>query len=94
MAQVKARSQLYLNSARQAYERANARAMGAPDLPAYPGDGSTICGVSCACGWRLKQVFDDDGNPAGWEAYWEIDSAAENCPDCIQRSIEWNPLRL
>ena len=42
-AQISARSQMYMNSAREAYERANMRASGVADLPAYPGDGSTIC---------------------------------------------------
>lgn len=93
MAQVRARSQLYINSARQAYERAKARALGVPDLPAYPGDGSTVCKSNCACSWRLEPIYDDDDNLIGWNAFWEL-GAADHCPDCIQRSIQWNPLRL
>ena len=42
-AQIRARSAMYINSAREGFERGQARAFGIPELPAYPGDGQTIC---------------------------------------------------
>lgn len=93
-AQIAARSRMYISSAREAFERANARAHGAPDLPAYPGDGQTVCLTNCRCNWRIEEVYDDEGNLAGWNCYWEIDAAAENCPDCQANHSKWYPLFL
>lgn len=87
--QIAARAEMYFNSANEAWERANARAQGAPDLPAYPGDGSTECRTNCHCTWDLVQTEDGD-----WEATWVIDPAAESCPTCIERAQTWNPLIL
>lgn len=42
-AQIRARAAMYVRSSRDAFERGMANAQGAPDLPAYPGDGSTEC---------------------------------------------------
>ena len=93
-AQIRARARLYVDSARQAYEKGNARALGAPDLPAYPGDGSTACLSNCQCGWRIKEVFDEAGQPVGWDCYWELTPGAEHCVDCEGRGVEWYPLEI
>lgn len=41
--QVAALASMYINSTREAYERAKARVRGISALPAYPGDGGTKC---------------------------------------------------
>lgn len=59
-AQIAQRSRMYINSAREAASRANMRARGWPELPAHPGDGSTVClcittpesRVLTSTGWR------------------------------------------
>lgn len=93
-AQIAARSRMYVRSAREAYERANARTRGAPELPAYPGDGSTVCLTNCACHWELEPVEDEaTGEIVEWEAYWTL-GMTEHCPDCLERAEMWNPLRI
>ncbi len=85
MAQVAARARLYIASARRAFERARVAARGMPELPQYPGDGNTRCGVNCLCTLRFVE-FDDH-----WEVYWER-HASESCEDCVGLSEQWNPL--
>jgi len=85
-AQILARSDLYTASARQAFERANMRAHGIPELPAQPGDGSTICKTRDRCHWEYEQV------EGGWNCTWVLDPAAEHCETCLERAEEWNPL--
>jgi hypothetical protein len=89
-AQVAARSRMYIRSAREAYERANAQAWGGPPLPAYPGDGSTVCLTNCACHWDIRSAEAEE-NVMRWSAWWVL-GAAEHCPDCIERSTNWAPL--
>jgi len=86
-AQIKARSQLYINSGRQAYERGRVAALGMPSLPAYPGDGSTQCLTNCQCHWEITEAETE------WLAYWTL-GAAEHCPDCVQRAQDWAPYRM
>ena len=86
--QIRIRSQMYHDSSAQSYERGNAKAYGMPDLPAYPGDGSTACHTNCRCHWRIEEV------EGGWDAYWVLDPAAEHCHDCDTRSGDWNPLEV
>jgi len=57
-------------------------------LPAYPGDGSSICGQKCACAWYVEDLGDDN-----YDAYWRL-GIAEHCPDCAERAILWAPLRI
>ena len=85
--QIAARSEMYLHSAREMFEKARSRAQGAPELPAYPGDGSTICLTNCRCFWELEK------RPDRWLAYWRI-TAAESCATCIERAGEWAPYEL
>jgi len=86
-AQIEQRAQLYIKSSRQAYERGQVAVRGMPPLPAYPGDGSTVCVTNCQCHWDITEAEDE------WRAYWTL-GAAEHCPDCMQRAGEWNPYRL
>jgi hypothetical protein len=76
---------MYPRSAREARERANARAWGVPKLPAYPGDGQSECLVNCRCFWSIKETRD------GWEATWAL-TPAEHCATCVENSQKWNPL--
>jgi len=87
-AQIANRAGMYHGSSTQAYERASALASGVPSLPAYPGDGSTQCHSNCRCHWDVRET------DTGWDAYWIMDAAAENCPDCIRRSQEWAPYEV
>ena len=82
--QIKARSQLYIESARQAFERGKVAALGMPSLPAYPGDGNSICGVRCKCNWSIRETKDE------WLARWKL-NPAEHCDTCLERSVKWNP---
>jgi len=88
-AQIAARSRMYMRSSREAFERAKARAVGVPPLPAYPGDGSTRCLTNCACQWEIIPEVQDDGAIV-YNCYWRL-GPTEHCPDCIERSRQWNP---
>ena len=85
--QIAQRGDLYFKSARQAYERAQEISLGMPRLPAYPGDGSTVCLSNCACTWDIRETETE------WLATWTL-GPTEHCPDCDRRSREWAPLRL
>jgi hypothetical protein len=56
------------------------------ELPFYPGDGTTQCGVNCKCSWHMSETKSET------RAYWRLDSTAETCSDCNQRSVGYNPL--
>lgn len=84
-AQIAARAQMYFNSATQAYERGKVHARGMPDLPAYPGDGTSECRANCKCSWDIRDT------KTAWECTWAL-SAAEHCPTCIGRASDWAPL--
>lgn len=83
--QIRARARMYVASAREAFERANGRAQGVPAMPAYPGDGSTVCLTNCKCTWVFEQA------ETGWLCYWQL-GRADHCDDCLGRAGEWNPL--
>ena len=84
-AEVARRTAMYINSTREAYERANARVRGLPLLPDYPGSGHTPCKTNCKCHWEYHW------RKNRWECYWTM-SAVENCTGCIDHSNEWSPL--
>lgn len=86
-AQIQMRSRMYIDGATQSYERARSASMGMPLLPAYPGDGQTICRSNCKCNWKIEKV------DSGWECYWQL-GIAEHCPDCVSNSQKWNPLYI
>jgi hypothetical protein len=86
-AQIRARGRLYIESASQAYERAQAEVRGISGphaLPAYPGDGSTACRSNCRCSWEYRET------ETTWEATWTL-HPAEHCEDCLSRASEWAP---
>jgi hypothetical protein len=84
-AQIKARAAMYVRSGREAFMRAQARALDAPDLPAYPGDGTTDCLTNCQCRWIIREYRDR------WECTWAL-GIAEHCDTCVGRAQEWAPL--
>ena len=84
-AQANARLKMYINSANEALWKGITNEM--PPLPAYPGDGSTVCLTNCQCEWEIQKV------EGGFNCYWRL-GAAEHCPDCMDRASQWNPLFL
>lgn len=85
--QINARAKLYIESASQIYERGKVENTGIPALPAYPGDGQTVCRANCRCHWRIVET------DAEWQATWKL-GAAEHCPDCVVNAGRWAPLRF
>ena len=83
--QIRTRARMYVDSATQAFERAKTESLGLPVLPAYPGDGQTVCRANCQCHWEIADVGDH------WEATWQL-GVAEHCPDCVQNAEQWAPL--
>lgn len=86
LAQMQARSRLYVNGSTAMYERGNALARGMPDLPQYPGDGSQICRSNCKCHWDIKDT------PEAWLCTWVLDPGAIHCSTCVDNSAMWSPL--
>lgn len=87
LAMTKFRSSLYLNSSVKMFERGRTRTRGMGDLPAYPGDGTSECGVNCKCWWRIVDRGDS------WDCYW-MRTARESCPTCISRASTWAPFTI
>jgi hypothetical protein len=82
---IQRRLAMYMNSARQAYTRAELEARGIPALPIMPGQGKTQCLTNCKCTLQMKK----EGNL--WHIFWKL-GKAEHCPDCDNLSRQWNPL--
>ena len=83
--QIRSRSEMYLHSSTQAFERGQASSFGI-ELPEYPGDGNQICLSRCKCRWNI--VRGDDG---AIQAYWLMNITAEHCESCRQNTAKWNP---
>ena len=95
--QIRARAAMYVNSAREAFERGKARALGIPagELPAMPGDGSTICLTNCNCDWVHEEVQGEVGDPIGWDSTWTLGPVkTSHCQDCLDRAKKWNPFEI
>ena len=86
-AQIRMRAKMYIDSATQSFERGRSRAQGVPVLPAYPGDGSTICKGNCKCHWDIRET------ETTWDAYWTL-GVAEHCEDCVDRASRWAPYQI
>lgn len=86
-AQASARARMYIESGTQAYERGRSEGLGMPRLPAYPGDGQTICRANCRCNWHIEDV----GN--AWSCTWTL-GHAEHCEDCVTNAARWAPLMI
>lgn len=89
------RAAMYVNSAREAYYRARARALGfSPDqLPYHPADGGTDCLTRCNCDWEYVPVY-DDGNLIGWDCYWRLGASEVHCDGCLIRANESAPVEI
>ena len=96
--QIRARAAMYVNSAREGFERGQARAFGIPldKLPMIPGRGDTQCLTNCACSWEFVAVYDETAEGTvlvGWDCYWTLGIVkTEHCPDCLENAGKWNPL--
>lgn len=86
LAEIKARSKLYANSAGQVLEQLGISEDDLPTLPHYPKDGSTRCVTNCNCTVRKVRVEN------GWDVYWDL-NPGETCPDCRRRENN-SPLRV
>jgi hypothetical protein len=91
-AQIRARAAMYIESAREAFEKGNAKSVGVPvdQLPAVPGDGSTVCLTNCRCRWDYRPIV-EDGEVIGWNCFWILNPGAEHCTTCQDRAAEWSP---
>ena len=89
--EINRRLDMYIDSSRQAFERGKALAFGIPQLPAYPGDGSTLCLTRCKCHWEIHPVSSPDPRLSGWNCYWRL-GIAEHCETCLRREAAWAPL--
>lgn len=58
-------------------------------LPAMPGQG-TQCLSRCKCSWRIEPL---DAAKGDYDAYWTL-GPADHCQTCLQRSEDWNPIRI
>ena len=83
--QIRSRSEMYLHSSTQAFERGQASSFGI-DLPEYPGDGNQVCLSRCKCRWQITRK--DDGTI---QAHWILNITAEHCESCRQNAARWNP---
>lgn len=82
--QIRARVGMYVEAGTRAYEEARARAYSV-DLPAYPGDGRTVCLSNCRCTWVISRRAD------GFHCTWTL-GGNESCHDCVDNAARWSPL--
>lgn len=80
---IQARAGMYISGGVQMFERANAARRGLT-LPAYPGDGTTVCLTNCKCWWLIVETLTE------WLCTW-IRTADDSCVTCIDRTGEWAP---
>lgn len=83
---IAARGNLYLASGNATFEAARVAALGLPDLPAYPADGSQECLSNCQCSWQIEQTDD------GWDCTWQLEAGARHCETCEANAASWSPL--
>lgn len=83
-AQIRARTEMYIHSATQAYERGQASSH-AIDLPEYPADGNQRCLSRCKCRWEIVVKETEI------HAHWLMNITAEHCESCRQNTAKWNP---
>lgn len=84
--EISANAALYMAASVQAFEIGRAEgAFEIPRLPAYPGDGSSICKANDKCFWLIVEEVDV------WLAFW-IRTVADSCDTCVEREQIWNPL--
>ena len=92
---IRARAQLYGASSRQVLERGILDELSqggrpVPELPAYPGDGTTDCYTNCRCRWAVRILSKARGD---YDVSWRL-GRAEHCRQCRKRSRAWKALRV
>jgi len=85
--QIKARSELYMESSTRAHEQAKAASFDI-ELPEYPADGNQICKARCRCRWEIDEKKDTI------EAFWLLNVAAKHCDSCIANAAKWAPYTI
>ena len=85
--QIKARSELYMESSTRAHEQAKAASFDI-ELPEYPADGSQICKARCRCRWEINEKKDTI------EAFWILNVAAKHCDSCLSNAAKWAPYTI
>jgi len=81
------RAQMYAESIKVPYWRGHTKVL---PLPAMPAQG-TQCLTNCACRWEIKKVDEKRGD---YDCYWRLEPGKEHCQTCLERSEQWNPLRI
>lgn len=84
-----ARAKMYAGAATATMNSARMQVLGLL-LPQVPGDGHTECLSNCKCHLDIVKL---DGN-GNFDVAWRVDLVAEHCPDCIDLSERWRPLRI
>lgn len=89
LAQMNQRTGLYGSASRASFEAAIAAEKGVPAsaLPAWPGDGSSICRSQCACNWAIQK------RSGAHFATWRL-GKADHCRTCVRRSRSWKNLKI
>lgn len=83
------RSDLYVLSSRQAYQRGKLASWAdLPRLERVPGDGSTVCIANCRC------ELDIESTEEGWNVYWLDLGDDRECKDCRTLAAQWSPLEV
>ena len=82
------RAEMYGQSITQAYWRGENNEK--PPLPAYPGDGTTLCMTRCRCEWVWTMEDYENGD---FDVVWSK-KPEENCSTCLERAQLWNPLQI
>ena len=85
--QIKARSELYMESSTRAHEQAKAASFDI-ELPEYPADGNQICKARCRCRWEIDEKKDTI------EAFWLLNVAAQHCDSCLSNAAKWAPYTI
>lgn len=91
-AKMNARAQLYANSASKALAWAEMVTIGVPadKLPAWPGDGTTLCKTNCKCRWSVRTISKARGD---FDVSWRL-GVAEHCRTCRKRAKEWKKIEI
>ena len=90
--QVRNRGRLYGQASSQTFEKSHDAEKGIPQgiLPAYPGDGTTLCLTNCKCRWSFRVINKENGD---FDCNWRL-GAAEHCQTCRDRARSWLGLRI
>lgn len=98
LARMQIRAGMYIDSAIQAYEKANLITQASEELYdmllkdyQFPGDGNTPCLTRCRCHLDIKEL------KTVWHIRWILDPNAKHCSgqgSCPELADKWKPLRI